>query len=77
MIGTGHLFWAAFYPVIDLENHGSLNGFMAALNHILYIAIAGFAEERGTHLVPNEGRICHEADIVDYRDARSPRRTIL
>jgi glyoxylase-like metal-dependent hydrolase (beta-lactamase superfamily II) len=68
VISAGRLFSAVSYPIIDLESHGSINGFIAGLNHILDIAVPGFAEEGGTYIVPNEGRIGDEADVVDYRD---------
>jgi hypothetical protein len=38
------------------------------LNHILELAVPAKTQEGGTYVVPGHGRICDEADVVEYRD---------
>jgi glyoxylase-like metal-dependent hydrolase (beta-lactamase superfamily II) len=68
VLSTGDVFTPDRYPVIDLRNGGSVNGEIAALNQILSIAVPGRYQEGGTYIVPGHGRLCDEADVVEYRD---------
>ena len=68
VIAVGGLFDPDRYPVIDLARGGSLQGTLDGLNRILEITIPAFSQERGTMVVPGRGRICDEADVVEYRD---------
>lgn len=68
VISTGNVFTTTGYPVIDLARGGSVQGTLDALNHIIDIAIPEFNQQRGTLIVPGHGRICNEADVVEYRD---------
>jgi len=68
VISTGDLFTPGGYPFIDVANGGSVNGEIAALNHILDLTVPGHTQEGGTYVVPGHGRICDEADVVEYRD---------
>jgi glyoxylase-like metal-dependent hydrolase (beta-lactamase superfamily II) len=65
---TGDIFTTTNYPVIDLQNGGSLNGVVDALNLILDITIPAEKQEGGTMVIPGHGRLCDEADVVEYRD---------
>jgi cyclase len=56
------------YPVIRLDEGGSVNGTIAALNRILDITIASWRAEGGTSVVPSRGRIYDEGDVAEYRD---------
>jgi len=38
------------------------------LNLILDIAVPAHHEEGGTYVIPGHGRLCDEADVVEYRD---------
>ncbi|HSR05768.1 MAG TPA: hypothetical protein VLM42_01340, partial [Bryobacteraceae bacterium] len=40
----------------------------AGLNHILDLAIPKDKQEGGTYIIPGHGRVCDEADVVEYRD---------
>jgi len=42
-----------------------LNG----LNRILALTVPADKQEGGTMLIPGHGRLCDEADVVEYRDA--------
>ncbi len=68
VISTGDIFTPGGYPFLDLEHGGGINGEIDALDHLLDLTIPGHTEEGGTYLVPGHGRICDEADLVEYRD---------
>ena len=68
VLAVGELMNPARYPVIDLAHGGSLQGSINGLNRILDITIPAFSEEGGTMVIPGHGRICDEADVVEYRD---------
>lgn len=68
VISTGDIFTPERYPGIDLANGGSAQGELAALNHLLQITVPGNQQEGGTYLIPGHGRICDDADLVEYRD---------
>jgi glyoxylase-like metal-dependent hydrolase (beta-lactamase superfamily II) len=68
VVMTGDIFSTTTYPIIDLQNGGSLNGVVDALNLILDITIPAEKQEGGTMVIPGHGRLCDEADVVEYRD---------
>ena len=68
IIVTGDVFLQTSYPVIDLENGGSINGVIDALNFILDLAVPEFRTEGGTMIIPGHGRISDSADVGYYRD---------
>ena len=68
VLATGDVFLTTGYPIIDVEHGGTINGVIAALNRIIDIAIPRENQEDGTLIVPGQGRICDEYDVVVYRD---------
>ena len=68
VISTGDVFVTTHYPVIDSERGGSIQGIIAALNRILDLAIPAEKQEGGTMVIPGHGRLCDEADVLEYRD---------
>jgi len=68
VISAGDIFTPGAYPFIDLERGGTLDGEIAALNHILALTVPGHTQDGGTYVVPGHGRISDEADVVEYRD---------
>jgi glyoxylase-like metal-dependent hydrolase (beta-lactamase superfamily II) len=68
VIATGDIFDTTSYPVIDTARGGGINGVIAGLNRIIDIAIPKDWQEGGTMIIPGHGRICDEADVVEYRD---------
>lgn len=68
VISTGDIFTPGSYPFLDLEHGGSVQGEIAALNHILQLAVPAKTQEGGTYVVPGHGRICDDADVVEFRD---------
>jgi len=68
VLSVGDIFTPGAYPFIDLERGGSLSGEIGALNHILELTVPGHTQDGGTYVIPGHGRICDEADVVEYRD---------
>ena len=68
VLSTGDVFTPGRYPVIDLERGGSVQGIIDALNQILRITVPLRYQEAGTYVIPGHGRLCDEADVVEYRD---------
>ncbi|HYV62803.1 MAG TPA: MBL fold metallo-hydrolase [Bryobacteraceae bacterium] len=68
VISSGDLFTPDRYPVIDLADGGSVQGLLDGLNRILEMAVAGKYQEGGTFVIPGHGRLCDEADVVEFRD---------
>jgi cyclase len=68
VIAAGETFLTTTYPVIDLANGGSVQGFVDGLNRILDLAVPKHLEEGGTYIIPGHGRICDEADVLEYHD---------
>jgi glyoxylase-like metal-dependent hydrolase (beta-lactamase superfamily II) len=68
VIAAGDTYQTTTYPVIDLGNGGSVQGYIDGLNRILDIAVPKHLEEGGTYIVPGHGRISDEADVLEYRD---------
>lgn len=68
VISAGDVFVKTSYPVIDLQHGGTINGIIDALNRIIDLAVPQDKQEGGTMVIPGHGRLCNEADVVDYRD---------
>ncbi|MGA2216051.1 MAG: MBL fold metallo-hydrolase [Bryobacteraceae bacterium] len=68
VISTGDIFTPGGYPFIDVARGGSVQGEILALNHILQLAVPAKTQEGGTYVIPGHGRICDDADVVEFRD---------
>jgi glyoxylase-like metal-dependent hydrolase (beta-lactamase superfamily II) len=68
VIATGDVFTTTQYPVIDLQNGGSVRGEIEALNDILKRTVYRHEGEGGTIVVPGHGYVCDEHEVVEYRD---------
>jgi cyclase len=68
VISTGDIFTPGSYPFIDIERGGTVQGEIAGLNHILELAIPAKTQEGGTYVIPGHGRVCDDADVVEFRD---------
>jgi glyoxylase-like metal-dependent hydrolase (beta-lactamase superfamily II) len=68
VISTGDVFTTTGYPVIRPEDGGGIDGVIAALNRIIEITVPEEKQEGGTLVIPGHGRLCDEADVVEYRD---------
>ena len=68
VISTGDIFTPGGYPFIDIERGGSVQGEILALNHILQLTVPAKTQEGGTYVIPGHGRVCDDADVVEFRD---------
>jgi cyclase len=68
VISTGDVFVTTTYPYIDVARGGSIQGIIDALNQIIALTIPADRQEGGTMVIPGHGRLCDEADVVEYRD---------
>jgi len=68
VVSTGDIFRTDSYPVIDVAKGGSLKGELDALNTILDITVPERNQMGGTRVIPGHGRVCNEADVLEYRD---------
>ncbi len=72
VIATGEIFDVTRFPAIDIESGGSIQGEVDALNRLVDLAIPAVPlvwMEGRTMLIPARGRVCDQADLVEYRDA--------
>jgi glyoxylase-like metal-dependent hydrolase (beta-lactamase superfamily II) len=65
---SGDVFTTTQYPVIRASEGGSVDGVVAAMNQMLDIAVPKYLQEGGTYVIPGHGRVCDEAELLDYRD---------
>jgi glyoxylase-like metal-dependent hydrolase (beta-lactamase superfamily II) len=68
VVVAGDLFSPVSYPLIDVEKGGGINGEIDALNRILDLTVPADKQEGGTYVIPGHGRLCDEADVLEYRD---------
>jgi glyoxylase-like metal-dependent hydrolase (beta-lactamase superfamily II) len=68
VVSTGDLFVPGSYPFIDRARGGSVQGLIAGLNQVLHLTVPAKTQERGTYVIPGHGRLCDEADVVEFRD---------
>jgi cyclase len=68
VIVTGDVFTTTQYPMIDVQNGGSVQGEIKALNDILNRTVYQHEGEGGTVVVPGHGYISDEHEVVEYRD---------
>ena len=68
VVSTGDIFTPSNYPVIDIARGGNVQGVIDALNRLLRITVVEDKQEGGTKVIPGHGRLCEEADVVEYRN---------
>lgn len=68
VISAGDVFITTRYPYIDVAAGGSIQGILGALNRIIELTVPAAKQEGGTMVIPGHGRLCDEADVVEYRD---------
>ena len=71
VIVAGDILDLRHFPIIARERGGSINGEIAALNHLIELSVPPaplvWHEDR-TLIIPGHGRVCDQADVVEYRD---------
>ena len=68
VVVSGDVYINTTFPVISVQQGGSLEGVLKALNTIIRITIPQEKQEGGTYVIPGHGRLVDEADVVEYRD---------
>ena len=68
VLAVGDLVRLDRYPDIDVPRGGSVDGLIAALDRIIEITVPERLQDGGTRVVVGHGRLCNEADVVEYRD---------
>jgi cyclase len=71
VVVAGEVIDTTRFPVIDLENGGSIQGEIDALNRLVELAIPSVPfdwRDDGTVVIPARGRILDQVDVADYRD---------
>ncbi len=68
VLAVGDIFTPGLYPVIRVDRGGTIQGLLDALNRVLRITVPLKYEEGGTYVIPGRGRLCDEADVVEYRN---------
>jgi cyclase len=68
---AGDVFDLRHFPIIDTAKGGTINGELAALNRMIDLTIPAHPliwHEDRTLIIPGHGRVCDQADLVEYRD---------
>jgi glyoxylase-like metal-dependent hydrolase (beta-lactamase superfamily II) len=68
VVVAGDIYDITRYPVIDSAQGGTFSGILDGLNHIIEITIPKDWQDGGTLVIPAQGRIADESDVVEYRD---------
>ena len=68
VVAAGDVFVTTSYPVFDPARGGSVQGIIDGLNTILDLTVPERNQMGGTRVIPGHGRICNEADVLEYRD---------
>jgi glyoxylase-like metal-dependent hydrolase (beta-lactamase superfamily II) len=68
VLAIGDLVRLDRYPEIDVARGGSVDGLIAALDRVIEITVPERLQDGGTRVIVGHGRLCNEADIVEYRD---------
>jgi glyoxylase-like metal-dependent hydrolase (beta-lactamase superfamily II) len=68
VIVAGDVFTTTQYPTIDVQNGGSVQGEIKALNDILNRTVYQHEGEGGTVVIPGHGYVSDEHEVAEYRD---------
>ncbi len=68
VIVAGDIFTPDRYPYIDVAKGGNIQGILDGLNRLIAVTIPADKQEGGTYVIPGRGRLCDQADVVEYRD---------
>lgn len=68
VVVAGDIFITTGYPVIDSQSGGTVFGVINGLNRILDLAVPKHEQEGGTYVIPGQGHLCDESEVLEYRD---------
>ncbi len=69
VLATGDVMMETTYPIIDTKAGGTIDGELAALNQVIELSAADFhngPQEGGTMIIPGHGRLCDQAEVIEY-----------
>lgn len=59
-VHTGDIYFAGMYPFIDISSHGSIQGMISGVKHILSMI------NDGTKVIPGHGPLSNKAELGNY-----------
>src|SRR5436190_7200149 len=68
VIVAGDVYINTTFPIVQIDQGGSYQGIVDALNRIIDLTVPAEKQEGGTYVIPGHGRLADEADVVEYRD---------
>jgi cyclase len=71
VIATGDIFDLTHFPTIQVDQGGTIEGEIDALNRLIDLAIPSVPlpwKTGGTIVIPGHGRLAEQAELVEYRD---------
>ena len=68
VIVAGDVYINTTFPIVQIDQGGSFQGIIDALNRIIDLTVPAEKQEGGTYVIPGHGRLADEADVVEYRD---------
>jgi glyoxylase-like metal-dependent hydrolase (beta-lactamase superfamily II) len=68
VIVAGDVYINTTFPIVQLDQGGSFQGIIDALNRITDLTVPAEKQEGGTYVIPGHGHLADEADVVEYRD---------
>ena len=69
VLHMGDTYFKERWPFIDLQSGGSIDGYITALNHALFLV------DDETQIIPGHGAMSNRAELMTYRDVLSTVRT--
>ncbi len=68
VIVAGDVYINTTFPIVQIDQGGSYQGIIDALNRIIDLTVPAEKQEGGTYVIPGHGHLADEADVVEYRD---------
>ena len=68
VVSAGAMLDLTAYPVIDVDNGGSISQLADAMNRLIDVVVPAANAAGGTMVIPGHGRIADHAEVVYYRD---------
>ncbi len=69
VLHMGDTYFKGRWPFIDIQSGGSIDGYITALNHALFLV------DDETQIIPGHGSMSNRAELMAYRDVLSTVRT--
>ena len=69
VLHMGDTYFNGRWPFIDLQSGGSIDGYIQALNHALFVI------DDETKIIPGHGQISNRKELMTYRDVLATART--